>query len=102
LSVGSTENTASFIVACLTVFTELFPGIALIKSVNKRKELTTNLIKNVVLLVVMSSYSEKAGRFGEVYRVYIQGRRVSQARNQQKQAVLKPEPRRLHVSQSWP
>jgi hypothetical protein len=32
-SVGSTENTASSIVACFTVFSELLPGNALIKSV---------------------------------------------------------------------
>jgi hypothetical protein len=32
-SLGSKENTASSIVACWTVFTELLPGNALIKSV---------------------------------------------------------------------
>jgi hypothetical protein len=34
LGVDDMENTASSIVACWTVFTELFPGNILIKSVN--------------------------------------------------------------------
>jgi hypothetical protein len=34
---ADTGNTASAIVACLTVFTELLPGNALIKSVTVRK-----------------------------------------------------------------
>jgi hypothetical protein len=44
-------------------------------------------LKNTVLWVIMPCSSEKARRFGGTYSLHLQGRRVSQARRQLKQAV---------------
>jgi hypothetical protein len=44
-------------------------------------------VKITVLWVVTPRSSERARSFGETYRLCLRGRRVSQARNQQKQAA---------------
>jgi hypothetical protein len=48
LGADGIENTASFIVACLTVFTEQLPGNALIKSITILSNHYTKYIKILV------------------------------------------------------
>jgi hypothetical protein len=49
------------------------------------------IMKSTVFWSVTLCGSETARRFGGIYRLHIQGRRASQAKNQQKQAASSAE-----------
>jgi hypothetical protein len=62
-----TENTASSIVACWAVFTELLPGIALIKSVKKVRVKCFCEEDRKIVLCVLVTYHYRSTKYHQLF-----------------------------------